>query len=239
MTLAQQKKYILAEIDKALKTAPTEAEVPRPLKERVIIRIPGTTACYRIYNTQEALSAAATQARKGLNKQWYKPVGTTPGIRASTPKAKPLSGIIEGTYEGALYHYDGGILLFTTPVIKLKGPVVGWLDIKNSTIDRIINLGSEDVIGVEYLTEGECKGITQTPCALTNMVRLISHSRKAYMPLSCYLYIQQHYPKATFNITEGEEPILIFNDGLPAGFIGRMNPATEDRLERVYKEAIA
>lgn len=249
MTLAEQKKYLLKEIDKALKTAPTEAEststttgrnfgserypgMHTSIDDCVTIRIPGTTATYRIYNTQEALKAFATQARKGLNKQWYKPVGTRPSIKATTPRAKPLDNVSEGIYRGTPYHTDGYVCLLTAPLLKPKSYIERDNNGIENFLDRSLYDVGEKVEGIEFVADaGDTQGISDTPTTLTNSVRLVSTDITAYIPQSNFLYIMVHYPNAEFRIIPRHA--IVHDGGKPIGTAGRMRPVVEERLDKV------
>lgn len=256
MTLAEQKKYLLIEIDKALKMAPAEVDSTSTTTERrfgsgyysqrheviddrVVIRIPDTSACYRIYNTQEALKAFAKEAHKGLNKQWYNPSGTIPSLRATTPKAKPLEDVIEGIYRGAPCHVNRFVCLLTAPALKPKNYIEqNNKDIK-SYIDKTIYDIGEEVNHVYFITDRsyrdtEVQGVSNVPSTMSKTVRLVSTGRTTYIPQSAYLYVKLHYPDAKFYIIDGMvAPIVVHSDGEPVGCVGRMSPRTTAILEGV------
>ena len=252
VTPAEQKTYLLSEIDKGLKEAPSEAElegVPPRDYGRVKIEVPGD-GTFDIINTKEALTEFKSLVKKNFpGKEAAKRVTRKHVLPKPTAgKAKALKDVRQGVYEGKPYHTDGHVILLTTPILKpTQVKDSRWEDkptIEADTIKDLIPKGGDKVTNVEFVgyEKGENQSISKLPIPDLRedkrftgapKARLISEKGEVYIGQEYYNYVIRHFPNATFYTTDEVSPVLV-KDGKKT--VGIVMPIRIEDVEVGVKE---
>ena len=246
---AEQKTFLLSEIDEALKDAPPQEDKPTRMFDKVKIEVPGD-GVFDIVNTKEALTEfkalvkknfPGKEAAKRVTKKYVLP-------KPTAGKAQGLKDVRLGVYEGKPYHTDGHIILLTKPALKPKQVEDSrWEDrptIEASTLKDLIPKGGNEVTDIEFVAyeKGESQSISNLPIPDLRedkrftgapKARLISEKGEVYIAQEYYNYVIRHFPDADFYTTDEASPVLV-KDGKKT--VGIVMPIRIEAAEAGVKE---
>ena len=243
---AEQKTFLLSEIDEALKDAPPQEDKPARMFDKVKIEVPGD-GTFDIINTKEALTEfkalvkknfPGKEAAKRVTKKYITP-------KPTAGKAKALKDVRQGVYEDKPYHTDGHIILLTKPALKPKQIEDSrWEDkptIEAGTLKGLIPKGGDKVTDIEFVAygKGESQSISNLPIPDLRedkrftgapKARLINEKSEVYIGQEYYNYVIRHFPNATFYTTDEVSPVLVKDGKKTVGIVMPIRIEGEEKM---------